>query len=495
METITRSERQRTVINQTRKDHLARFHEEQERIAGLVAKLAAPHAGLPETNRGNGTIIWTKPERDIIFDGVRTVVNNYFPEVFSLDENKRNAAMLTLIRAVVKRLLPSHRYREVHGWQFISNQDWQRYAEFFKLPLPSYIKRRMSGPSAEESTPGPTPTPQAATPAPEPAPVLVPPVSPSESFKAVTWTKQERESILLHLCHLLQSKGIGQIPEPSDRVGSMMLGDDIRIAQEQALPRHRRRDLSHARAAFMDMDLMPELEAMLKRPRLPAAPAKGPEMEELVAMKPPARVETNGRHHANGNGHHPELKPEPRPQPAQQDGLEARKFMEDAQTMLKAFKEANAHLNAMLDRMTEIEQMNQLLTEENAGINRRMGTQAAELSNLRDEIRELKGAKVIKEKLPRVAILGCRKDEFEAVVKKAGENGLDLDFRHYEQQREKVLPVHADYAIMMPGLDHAQAYAVEKAVPRGQYVYLSNFSVTKSIAYLLAWFNPAAATA
>lgn len=452
-------------------------------IARLVRQIETP-PGLTSPSQmemGRKGVCWTEQERAAIFTATVRLQSIYLTEtkttMTALTPRKKTGLLFRLMEAVVKRILPPHRQREVTGIMAIPAPDRAKYSEAFALPQKEE-KPEATAPFAQ---------------LPIPAPII-------ESPKTVTWTPQEEHALLVHLSHLMRKQGWKQIPQADDRFGSLMFQDMIRDAQTRACRSTRQRNLSFARAALEDAGLMPKLEAMARLPHLPALPPAPLEIDELVNMAPPKTA-------VNGNGSHPPhdravgepFIPAVAPAPAGPDKFAA---FSDAELMQAAFGRAlglAGRVEALEKSLRKVEEdastYAQLVSEENEAITKR----AVELANRVTELEEritASSSGAGQDKLPVVAILGCRKDEFDLIVKKAPEHGLKLTFKHYEQQQAKVVPVFGcDYAIMMPGLSHAQNDHVQKVIPRGQYLFLSNFSVSRTIAQLQVWFQPEAALA
>jgi hypothetical protein len=91
-------------------------------------------------------------------------------------------------------------------------------------------------------------------------------------------------------------------------------------------------------------------------------------------------------------------------------------------------------------------------------------------------------------KAPVVAVLGCRKYEFDYIVAGAKAAGLPkIDFRFYDQDTSPT-PFRADYAITLKFMNHGWDAQCKNGVPDGNYKF-SNGGVSTAIKQLETWFR------
>lgn len=463
--------------------HLAmatRRADELKQIETLADKLKKPGALDSPPPELSKHIHWTDSELDALYAGVKilreqaTFIKWEGTEIS--DASKLGAATM-ITKAVMQRFLPKHRHRNMAGLSEIPKWRHEQFYGVFGL-RPNYATK-----AVEIATPATVEAAASATPAVQPQ-------------KERHWDDMEKKRFLSHLCHILRKQGLREVPQTSDHVGCIIFGDAVRAAQTSSMPRHRYLNLEFARRAVMDMGLMPHLEPMLKLSQLPAMPPKPPELEELMALATPKpHSNSNGHHAPNGTTHEPanRLFPEP-PKIIEQKATEP--------DLLAAFSDAQLFQAAVLralslaGRMEAVEKLAketneycELLTEEN-------GKLVERAESLKSRVEELEGkmlslsVEAERVRVPRVAILGCRKDLFDLLAQEVTDHGLKLELIHYEQEQSKVMPVHADYAICMPGLSHAQEGKAKESVPPGNYFFLSKFSNSRAIAVLKMWFQP-----
>lgn len=465
----TLKERRMMVMSKAHAAMAKRREEWKGKIVGLAEQLPlATDLDCPPAKEGATKIHWNEKEQAALLSGIAKVKGEVdFIKWDELSENAKTEASMMIFRTVMYRILPDHRHRDLRN--------------FDQLPIEMHdAVRAVFGLTPPEST-GTTP-----------APIL-----PPEPPKPIIWTDQERAKMQIQVAWLMRKSGIRIIPEASDRLGNAMFCDAIRLAQTECLPRHRHINLSFARGMMIDFGMLPGIERVMKLPEPLKPIPKDPELDEIMAQpRPPEPVrngtheERNGHHASNGNGAHPpKAAPEPAPLPPK---IAALAEFTDAEI----FTAASLRLEGMTARMAEIEQtakeateFNALLTEENQAVNLRHDQLKSRVEQLEELVQGLLTAPE-RTRLPRVAILGCRKDEFDKIEKMAMEAGIPCQLRHYEQQQSKVMTIHADYAIAMPGMSHSQDAKIRESVPRGQYIFMSVFSVERSIGHLRAWFQP-----
>lgn len=142
---------------------------------------------------------------------------------------------------------------------------------------------------------------------------------------------------------------------------------------------------------------------------------------------------------------------------------------------------------ALEQRMKEQEQFAELLTAELADVKKEM---EAMRPNLREPIIEtpVEAPKPEPGKIHRVAILGCRKDQFDIINEEAKEQKLPVELRHYEQDSH-LRRVGEEWAISLRWIKHAWEDQVKQTVPKGQYIFLRG-GVMAAVQQLRVWFAP-----
>lgn len=453
------STRRANFLAKVHADRAERRAKWRNKINDLAFRLTeVPGLDCPPPEK-SGHIHWNEAERAAVSGAslqLREEVAEFVGWV-TLSDAARVEIMRMIIDAIIPRVLPEHRRRDLNA---IPDNFPQEFFTGFNLPQPG----------AETST--------------EPATTPEPP-------KAVRWTEQEQEAIMIFSAHHLRKDGIGIIPMPDDSLGNMMFCDSVRLAQDRVLPKHRRLDLTFVRGVLDDYGMAPRFEQIMKLPKLPPVPEKAPEIEELIAMARPPESKRNGTHDEQAlNGHR-----QPAAQGLTPQQLAALAGLEDIKAKVARALEIGSQLEAFETRTRaaeakaeEAREFTALFSEASDTMSRRLEEQAQQIKELAERVKSL-STEAEKKRRPRVAILGCRKDKFDEIEAAAAEHGLAVDLRHYDSEQDKTHPVHADYAIMMPSLPHKQSDHVINAIPRGQWVFISNFTTSRIIAQLKAWFQ------
>ncbi len=315
-------------------------------------------------------------------------------------------------------------------------------------------------------------TPKSETPAPSLAAKPEREIQRRPSYKR--WGEMEIRQVAQAVARLLIKQGIHFIPDESDRRGSQFLIQAIRSAQEEVLPPERRR-IFRQRKGLADKFWYQVKKCLRATSTAPLPP-----------------VETNG--HA-ASAPIPPVAPPKASEPAPGQALLA---VGDAPTALlisTLVTRLFEHLEKSSAPVKTQELERQL--EERRQYDEMM---MAELSELRKQVEALtpqlklplgtltpfpKAEEPVK-KGPRVAILGCRKDQFDVIANEIGKMGLQLDLRHYDQDARPV-PVHADWAITLRWVRHH--WDDQLHVPNGQRTFIRG-GVGQAVQQLESWFRP-----
>lgn len=297
------------------------------------------------------------------------------------------------------------------------------------------------------------------------------------------WSSAEAASVAVATAGHLLKQGIHFLPDPSDRIGSQFLLESIRRGQTDVLPPERRRVEIKHRAGISKV-FWHELRQALKKPMPAATPAP----------------------HQNGtNGHAPvapapevaapvAAKPEPTP-------VHTVLSVGDASTELLVATLVG-RLFRLLEKNTPPVQLGEI--ERKVEEQRQFGELiTAELSEIRKQVEALTPQLKLplfpaqdtatpfepeqQARLPRVAILGCRKDQFDVIQHEVEKRGLKLDLKYYDQD-QKPVSFTADYAISMRWVRHHWDDHVKAGVPRGQFTFIRG-GVGQVIMQLEAWFT------
>lgn len=462
--------RQTIVLDRVREDRVKRRADWIRKIAELAKRLP-PLVGVSPADDGTGRVFWTDKELEELLEGVAKLKEK--TEDFidwagdSLSYTAKSGAAALVIQATVDAIMPAHRHRKITGLSQIFTERERFYKIFGLAPLTDE-----PAPEAEKK-----------------------PVEPAQ----MQWTKAEELKLITHISYLMRKQGMRQIPSANDPLTREMFAGIVRTAQDNALPRHRHKVMINPKQVLENSFLMPHLEPMLRMPQLPKLPDKDLELEEIMAQKPSV-PQTNG----NGNGHHDRdftqaalatggrFQAAPGLSLSAPEQIQAVASLSDAEIFREAagrFAAAAGQIEALAGQVREVRAMNDELLNENKAITERQANTSARLQQVENQLRSL-STEAERHKVPRVGILGCRKDEFDEIVRLWEPYGFKINFRHYDQQTSKDQDVFDDFAICMPGLSHNQTIKVQKIVPNGQWTMLNKFSTTRALTQLKMWFTP-----
>lgn len=282
------------------------------------------------------------------------------------------------------------------------------------------------------------------------------------------WTKEEKSMVAEVAVQQMRSCGIGIVPDPEDRGGSIMLLDAVRTAQSRVLPPERRR-IFHQRAALESsrtggvsiVDLMTQmfLKAREEKQRADEEAAKAKAAAEAAAQVPPVAVATV---------------------PGVLD-LE-QMHLSNAGPLTQAAVVLVQLLQRVEKTFREQEEMQSLLMTETAELRGKLASMEETLAlKLKQKAEEPAAAD-----LPVVAVLGCQKYEFEQLVEKVAERGLKIELRHYDQD-SKPRPVVATYAIIFKWIGHVWEPHIDKSVERQNQAFIKG-GLSRAVMQLEVWF-------
>jgi regulator of replication initiation timing len=292
----------------------------------------------------------------------------------------------------------------------------------------------------------------------------------------IRWTLEESRSVAAELAKEVRKNGWRHLPEVGDRVGRAMLLEMLAAAQVKALGRDRRR-LGASLQSFNVIFWKLVEDALAAKTSLDAPSRNVSTPEAQAAVKPETAPPENAATEAMT------------PKVEAQSGF-ALARADDPLSSVPTGTLLSALFTRLMSSMTaigDLREMNGMLTDDvgklqldNEALKRRMAEVETQL--------ELSGKKDVKR--PRVAILGCRRYEFEHIRQGCDQLGLRLDLRHYDQDTAPG-NVHADWAISLKWLNHAWDAKIKEAVPSEHYRFL-NGGIGTAIKQLQAWFQPAA---
>lgn len=448
----------REKYNRERDQQIADIHR-------LVDALPMPEPGAidsPDKDQFFQRIFWTDKECDAVFHTAVRIKEQYCAErnvlTATLPNKERVGLLIKISKAIMARFLPAHRQRVLGGMETVPASH-----------RPEVIKAFDIEDKAEPAT--------------------ADPLAVNTPQKEITWTPQEGYAILVHLCHLMHKQGWRHIPDISDSLGSAMFQSFMEQAQALACREGRRRSIT--RAIITDAGLMPRLEPMLKAPQLPALPPPPKSLEQIL-VETEAQKSTNGHtaHGMNGNSQHapePAVIVPPLPELPKVDAFEKFSDAELLQAATMRVLGRLSELDAFKKHIEEVEAFNKELIDSDSATRSRVSEISRRLLELEETVREL--SKADRAHTPRVAIVGCRKDEFDQVTALARERGLNLVFKHYDQDG-KIQRVYGDYAIMMKWVSHAWEDNIKASgIPRDRYAFITG-GAGKVVSQMEVWFTP-----
>lgn len=444
-------------------------------------------------------VVWSDGEKGQILDRVEKEMRALGVGV--PEEGKRwqkeNGVYLGLIRSAQEALLHKSRWKTFEGRHHVEQarltEDLRKRLEVQPAALPpersaiAELAQAMDStpPQAESSVihlPIRTETQQEATTT-TGKDVRVITIDPEakQPKKRVWWQAHELSAVQSIAVNKLKSLGVGTVPTKDDYSGSRMLLEIFNSAQHQMLPANRWKKFP-SRLHLESCGLLDNLQTLLRQ-----APKQTP--VEAAGVPPPVSAQ-------------PEVPVAPPPQgpgpvspavnsappfppavaPTKPSELPENEIMAALQVLGRAITEGRAHAK----QMGELTEMNTLLMEEVDGLRKRIETLDAAIRGMaKVERKEEAAAKV---DLPVVAVLGCRKEQFDQICTKAEERGLKLTLRHYDQDSAP-RPISAQWAVSLRWVRHHWEDQVKKSgIPMSQYSFLPHGGVSQAVQMLELWF-------
>lgn len=394
----------------------------------------------PKEESGDDKVIWTAQEKlkllQLCRDMRKVSVSLKWEE---MTENNRRYYMFKIIEAVQERFFPPHRRRFFTSMRRVSQALAVELCEIFNLANP--FEAPFSTPLAHLLN--------QAVHVPERTPV------PREG----QWTDHEQEALLGHLAEAMRNQRI-PIPEGSDRFGSIMFKDMIVAAQNATLPVNRRRDLTHARQVLANAGMLERLQKILdeKKPTTTYAPPEENPVQVVSATSAGSIPKTNGS-----------------------------ALAEALRSLANIFESAlgTAHKEA-----EEARGLCELAVQENSELRLRLGNVEDKINGLQQYANQAPPSP--RKSLPRVAILGCRLNEFVHIMQKSRELGLELELKHYEQDSTPTF-IREEYAVMLKWASREWMDKV-KAIPADRRA-ITQGGPSRAVMQLQTWFAPAPAMA
>jgi hypothetical protein len=285
-------------------------------------------------------------------------------------------------------------------------------------------------------------------------------------MKPTRWNLAERQTVAERAAQLLKNQGIAAMPSSSDRVGGSMVVSAINRAQELLPPDRHRHIASRQEAGKSFVSLIADL---IKSREF------GSDTPFAATPTPPVFSSPGPLVWAKGAFVAPDVPVAPTPAPLPSLG----EF-----TIVELMSEFARRIDGMTTSLSQIQ-------SSIASLAVMQEMQVDELAKIRDatwsKIAELNQSAAVsapRTKKPRVAILGCRKYEFDHIV--AGFGSDAAEFKHYDQDTSPH-KITADYAISLKWLNHSWDAQIKSAVPSDHYRFL-NGGTSTAIQQLKTWF-------
>lgn len=252
------------------------------------------------------------------------------------------------------------------------------------------------------------------------------------------WTPTELEGFTDAFVTQLRRLHIVSIPSVGDREGARFINECLHTAQDLAISPERRRPL------LQRANLKPAFWSRAEKALAERISHEKEEKAKSAIVALPA--------------------PPPPPEKTLDDFPDEQVIANAAVRLFRLYKGNTLNtddVQGIKRTVDEVKQYGDLFTEE--------------LDNLRKQLAEVQSSKASEARitgLPRVAILGCRMDQFEVIVKECKTSGILAEFRHYDQDRNPH-QFSADWAVAMRFMPHAWEDHAKRAVPPGHYAFIT----------------------
>lgn len=436
---------------------------EDRRDAALLAEDLKPlPCRHPQGDDGTGGTTWSEEESAKLLDlcrqakeaSERTEENPEGTDWAGPNENNKKYLAFKIVEAVQNKFFPPHRRRVIGGVGIFPSRMRKPFRDIFNLKDPAtmpldapILKEQLNrlGTVAHQGV--------------------------GKGGALRIWTPLDEQNLLTHLAQAMRKQWGPVIPEGDDRLGSIMFKDMIIAAQAETIPPERRRDLTNARQVLVNTGLLDRLQKILSgqeftppqqvKPSTTLAPAKENPVHHLAQPNGSAAPKTNAT--------------------ALADML--RSVAGYIETELgQAHKEAH-----------EAHELCEAAIQENSELRLRLGNIEQQLSIMQKPSAEVT-APAPKKSLPRVAVLGCHLNEFAHIMTKAREAGLELEFKHYDQEQIPV-QIKGDYALMLKWASPAWMQKMkESGIPADRRTIVQG-GISRAVMQLQAWFAPIPAQA
>lgn len=428
--------------------------DDRKDAALLVAELVPLPCKHPHGDDGTSGITWSEDEYAKLLDlckqakeaSKRTEDN---PEGTDWDrdtENNKKYLALKIAEAIMTKFFPPHRRRFIGGVSALPTRMKKPFREVFQLKDPGTMP--LDAPLIKEELNRLT--------------------IPATTGPARIWNGADETALLNHLSQAMRKQWGPNIPEGSDRLGSIMFKDMIIAAQNETVPPERRRDLTHARQVLQNLGMLDRLQKILNE----IQPAKSVPVPVTVTSAPAPATTNLAVAQANQAA------------PVKANATALAGMLRSVADFLET-ELATAHREAH-----DAQQISEMVMQENSELRNRLGTVEEKLSQMGRAPVGAVAAPIVKKALPRVAILGCHLDEFTHIIGKARALGLELEFKHYPQDSAPTI-VRSEYALMLKWASGDWiAKLKESGISAAKRAIVHQGGISRAVMQLEAWFAP-----
>lgn len=268
----------------------------------------------------------------------------------------------------------------------------------------------------------------------------------------IHWTPTEAKHVADRAVDKMVKIGVGQMPGDGDRTGWGLMMDSVREVQYNCLPKDRRRIDVSSRQALNEMFW---------------TFVKGAFTEVQRVRQLHATLGTQAPAPANGNAHPPPtiIMPKPAPAPAP----------------------APSPFDALIDARVKaiVGPLEEMFLEEMGKLEQKISGFEAALAAARTP-----GTYQAPEKprVPTVSVLGCNKEQFQAIEDGVKDSGMTLELRHVDQSQSQI-NLTTEWALFMRFTGHIhwdQAKAC--GIPSDKMAFVRG-GTSSAILQLEAWFK------
>ena len=309
----------------------------------------------------------------------------------------------------------------------------------------------------------------------------------------ICWTDTEFDHVAKATATELLKQNIHTLPDQSDRASGSFCIAAASLAQQSTLPQERRRNCftrQNYGPYFWDRVAqylkMPQLVQYV--PHQPEVPAPSPivvKEEHKSEAVSSVTLPSNENHRVEVNVRMGRTPLEDYPTEELLTAVARRLSAGGSQEVAKV----NESVRGLVEVVNKLERQVATLTNYDELVTQELDDMRRQLADMRNQVnnqerRVEERTKVETKDKVRVALIGCRKDEYDLVMSQITD--LNVDLRHYDQDA-KARPIHADWAIMMKWASHTWHDHVTNDIKRGQWTHCRG-GISQVVAQLRVWF-------